>query len=92
MFWAYLKYHARTLDWNIQMEVTLVEGKKLNTFNYLSGGYLYIKVRTSQQFTYVRSTPNRSCGCPGHTKIDNISNIFINTSAHDHGEEAYKRS
>ena len=29
--------------------------------------------------------------CPGHAKIDNVSNIFITASAHDHGEEAYKR-
>ena len=73
------------------MEVTLVEGKKLNSFNYLSGGYLYIKVRTSQQFTYVRCALNRSRGCPGYAKIDNVSNILIPTSAYDHGEEAYKR-
>ena len=73
------------------MEVTLVEGKKLNSLNYLSGGYLYIKVRTSQQFTYVRCALNRSGGCPGYAKIDNVSNILIPTCAHDHGEEAYKR-
>ena len=72
------------------MEVTLVEGKKLNSVNYQSGGYLYTKVRSSQQFTYVRCTLNRSSGCPGYAKIDNALNTLIPTSAHDHGEEAYK--
>ena len=48
------------------MEVTLVEGKKLNSVNYQSAGYLYTKVRSSQQFTYVRCTLNRSSGCPGN--------------------------
>ena len=73
------------------MQVTLVEGIKLNSFNYLSEGFLYVKVRTSQQFTYVRCTLNKSFGCPGYAKIDNVTNTLITTSAHDHGEEAYKR-
>ena len=73
------------------MQVTLVEGKKLNSFNYLSEGFMYVKVRTSQQFTYGRCALNRSFGCPGYAKIDNVTNTLITTSAHDHGEEAYKR-
>ena len=48
-------------------------------------------MRTSQQFTYVRCALNRSFGCPGYARIDYVTNTLITTSAHDHGEEVYKR-
>ena len=66
------------------MEFTIVEGKKLNSFIYESGEYLYIKVRASENFTYLRCTLSRNSGCKGFAKIDHASNTLITTHEHDH--------
>ena len=58
------------------MEYYLAEGKTVNSLNYESEGYLYVKVRSSQSCTYVKCTLNRASGCPGYAHIDHVANTL----------------
>ena len=74
------------------MNFEVVEGKRLNSFHYQSGGYLYLKVRASKNFTYVRCTLYKNPGCKGFAKIDHDSNTLSLTHEHDHDENAYRQN
>ena len=74
------------------MNFEVVEGKRLNSFHYQSGGYLYLKVRASKNFTYVRSTLYKNPGSKGFAKIDHDSNTLSLTHEHDHDENAYRQN
>ena len=74
------------------MNFVVVEGKRLNSIHYQSGGYLYLKVRDSKNFTYVRCTLYKNPGCKGFAKIDHESNTLVLTHEHDHDENAYRQN
>ena len=74
------------------MEHSAVEGRKVNTVNYASGGFLYVKVRSSQSCTYVKCSLNRASECPGYAHINHVSNTLNVTHEHVHDENAYKHS
>ena len=70
----------------------MVEGTKKNSLNYKSGGYLYVKVRSTQSCTYVKCTLNRASRCPGYAYGDHVANTLRLTRGHHHDENAYKQS
>ena len=70
----------------------MVEGKNLNSLNYKSGGYLYVKVRSTQSCTYVKCTLNRASRCPGYDHSDHVANTLRLTREHHDDENAYKQS
>ena len=70
----------------------MVEGKNLNSLNYKSGGYLYVKVRSTQSCTYVKCTLNMASRCPGYAYSDHVRNTLRLTRGHHHDENAYKQS
>ena len=74
------------------MEYSVVEGREVNTVNYASGGFLYVKVRSSQSCTYIKCSLNRASGCPGYAHINHVSNTLNVTHEHVHDENAYKHS
>ena len=61
------------------MNFEVVEGKRLNSLLYQSGGYQYLKGRGSKNFTYVRCTLYKNPGCKGFAKIHHESNTLLLT-------------
>ena len=74
------------------MEYSVVEGRKVNIVNYASGGFLYVKVCSSQSCTYVKCSLNRASGCPGYAHINHVSNTLNVTHEHVHDKNTYKNS
>ena len=50
------------------MDFSIVEGKKLNSTNYISGGYRYTKNPESNGTIYLKCTLARQNACEGLAK------------------------
>ena len=68
------------------MEFSIVEGKKLNSINYISDGYRYNKYNESKGTIYLRCTLARSHGCSATAKIPDTGILLIITKTHDHSQ------
>ena len=72
------------------MDFSIVEGEKLNSTNYISGGYRYTKNRESNGTIYLKCTLARQNACEGLAKISTLVNLLEITRAHNHSESEYK--
>ena len=72
------------------MEFSIVEGKKLNSLNYMSDGYRYNKYNESNGTIYLRCTLARSHGCSATAKILDTGNLLIITKTHNHSQTEHQ--
>ena len=72
------------------MDFSIVEGKKLNSTNYIYGGYRYTKNPESNGTIYLKCTLARQNACEGLAKISTLVNVLEITRAHNHSESEYK--
>ena len=72
------------------MEFSIVEGKKLNSLNYMSDGYRYNKYNESNGTIYLRFTLARSHGCSATAKILDTGNLLIITKTHNHSQTEHQ--
>ena len=71
------------------MEYSIVEGKRLNSLNYLSNGYRYSKNRESNSNIYLRCTLAKLCNCPGLANITATRSLLEVTNMHNHSRSEY---
>ena len=64
------------------MEYSLVEGKKLNSTNYESEGFRYVKSRECETTIYLKYALFRTHSCLSIGRIDKITNQFEVTRVH----------
>ena len=74
----------------ITMEFSIVEGKKLNSINFMSDGYRYNKYNQSNGTIYLRCTLARSHGCSATAKILDAGNNLIITKTHNHSQTEHQ--
>ena len=74
------------------MEFSLVEGKKLGSFHYISQGYRYTPTQIYGGARYLRCTLWRTDPfiCPGKAIITEASNLLNMKLEHNHTQENYK--
>ena len=64
-----------------------MEGKKVNSSNYLSEGFRYVKARESESIIYVKCSLFRSHSCQCFGKINKSAKLF--EIATNNGAESY---
>ena len=72
------------------MEFSIVEGKRLHSFNFTSERYRYTKYRESNGVVYLRCTLAKQCTCGGLAKVDTAVNLWGITREHNHSQDEYK--
>ena len=71
------------------MEYSLVEGKKLNSTNYESEGFRYVKSRECETTIYLKCALFRTHSCLSIGRIDKITNLLEVTRVHTHDTESH---
>ena len=66
------------------MEFSIVEGKKLNSINYLSDGYSYVKYHENKGKLYLRCALAKKFVCGALAKVSISENLLNITKHHDH--------
>ena len=71
------------------MEFSIVEGKKLNSINYLSNGYRYVKYHENKGTIYLRCALAKKSGCGALAKVSTSENLLNTTKHHDHSQNEH---
>ena len=71
------------------MEYSLVEGKKLNSKNYESEGFRYVKARECEGAIYLKCALFRTNSCPCIGRIDKTTCLIYSTHIHNHNVASY---
>ena len=72
------------------MEFSIVEGKRLNSLNYTSGGFRYSKYRESNGIIYLRCTLFKKSACHRLAKICDNSNLLVISKPYNHSISEYQ--
>ena len=65
------------------MEYSVIEGKKLNSKNYESEGFRYVKARECEGSIYIKCALFRTNSCPCIGRIDKATNLMNLTHIHN---------
>ena len=71
------------------MEYSVIEGKKLNSKNYESEGFRYVKTRECEGSIYIKCALFRTNSCPCIGRIDKATNLMNLTHIHNHDTASY---
>ena len=71
------------------MEYSVIEGKQLNSKNYESEGFRYVKARECEGSIYIKCALFRTNSCPCIGRIDKATNLMNLTHIHNHDTASY---